>query len=102
MQRWLHPLRGQLAAIDFRRVAQRAKGTPALTVIGIVVVAAAIFLFVTAIGHLHPDYGDVPTWLAVAAATGAGWIALRQLQASRMRFAGRRSFLNASRPTART
>lgn len=30
--------------------------------------------------HLTPNWGDIPTWLAVAVATAGGWIALSQLR----------------------
>ena len=30
--------------------------------------------------NLPPNWGDIPTWLAVVAATAAGWIALSQLR----------------------
>jgi hypothetical protein len=30
--------------------------------------------------HLAPNWGDIPTWLAVAVATAGGWIALSQLR----------------------
>jgi hypothetical protein len=31
--------------------------------------------------HLPPNWGDIPTWLAVVVATAGGWIALLQLRA---------------------
>ena len=30
--------------------------------------------------HLAPNWGDIPTWLAVAVATAGGWVALYQLR----------------------
>jgi hypothetical protein len=30
--------------------------------------------------HLPPDWGDIPTWLAVVVATFGGWVALTQLR----------------------
>ena len=46
--------------------------------------AVVIFLFL-AQGH-RVDYGDVPTWLAVAAALGAGWVALRAFRGQQKEF----------------
>jgi hypothetical protein len=34
-------------------------------------------------GHLVPNWGDIPTWLAVVIATAGGWIALSQLRSQK-------------------
>jgi hypothetical protein len=46
--------------------------------------AIVVFLFLSH-GH-HVDYGDVPTWLALIAAAGAGWIALSTLRGQQKDF----------------
>ena len=37
--------------------------------------------------HLQPNWGDIPTWLAVAVATVGGWIALSQLRTQQQQIA---------------
>jgi hypothetical protein len=55
-------------------------------IVWVLVAAAALvgFMLGMAVGgqvwHLPPNWGDVPTWLAVIAAVAGGWIALSQLR----------------------
>ena len=55
---------------------------------GVAIAAAVIgfligMVFDEKLWHRHAAWGDVPTWLAVAAATAGGWIALSQLRSQR-------------------
>ena len=65
-----HPARGRLTPAAIRLPAMDPQ------VISPVLLAAST----TASHGLGINWGDVPTWLAVAAASFAGWIALRQLR----------------------
>lgn len=43
--------------------------------------------------HLPPNWGDIPTWLAVVVATVGGWVALSQLRAQRSQLRGQQDVL---------